>query len=115
VVDRLGVGLDELEHLHDVLTGINAAALPAVLAVPIIVDKRVWGMAAVGSAAADPLPPDTEARIGGFADLVATAIANAATRAELVASRARIVTAGDEARRRLERDLHDGASNGWCH
>ena len=83
--------------------------LRCTVAVPIIVDKRVWGMAAVGSAAPDPLPPDTEARIGDFADLVATAIANAATRAELVASRARIVTAGDEARRRLERDLHDGA------
>jgi signal transduction histidine kinase len=79
------------------------------VAVPIIVDKRVWGIAAVGSTAPDPLPPDTEARIGDFADLVAIAIANAATRAELVASRARIVTAGDEARRRLERDLHDGA------
>jgi PAS domain S-box-containing protein len=83
--------------------------LRCTVAVPIIVDNRVWGMAAVGSAAPDPLPPDTEARIGDFADLVATAIANAATRAELVASRARIVTAGDEARRRLERDLHDGA------
>jgi signal transduction histidine kinase len=44
-----------------------------------------------------------------FADLVSTAIANAATRSELVASRARIVAAADEARRRLERDLHDGA------
>jgi signal transduction histidine kinase len=84
-------------------------SLRCTVAVPIIVDKRVWGMAAVGSAAPDPLPPDTEARIGDFAELVATAIANAATRAELVASRARIVTAGDEARRRLERDLHDGA------
>ena len=57
----------------------------------------------------EPLPPDTEARIGDFADLVATAIANAATRAELIASRARIVAAADDARRRLERDLHDGA------
>jgi GAF domain-containing protein len=83
--------------------------LRCTVAVPIIVDKRVWGMAAVGSGAPDALPADTEARIGDFADLVATAIANAATRAELVASRARIVTAGDEARRRLERDLHDGA------
>jgi signal transduction histidine kinase len=44
-----------------------------------------------------------------FADLVATAIANAATRAELIASRARIVAAADDARRRIERDLHDGA------
>jgi PAS domain S-box-containing protein len=83
--------------------------LRGTVAVPINVDERIWGMAAVGSTAPDGLPPDTEARIGDFADLVATAISNAATRAELVASRARIVTAGDEARRRLERDLHDGA------
>ena len=77
--------------------------------VPIVVGARLWGMAAVASGTAEPLPADTEARVGDFADLVATAIANAATRAELVASRARIVAAGDEARRRLERDLHDGA------
>jgi len=69
----------------------------------------VWGAAIVGSRCAEPLPPDTEARLGDFADLVATAIANAVTRAELLASRARIVAASDEARRRLERDLHDGA------
>ena len=79
------------------------------MAVPIVVDGRVWGMAAVGSAAPEPLPPDTEARIGDFADLVATAIANAATRADLIASRARVVAAADDGRRRLERDLHDGA------
>ena len=83
--------------------------LRCVVAVPIIVDGRVWGMAAVGSSAPEPLPPDTEARLGDFADLVAIAIANAATRAELIASRARIVAATDDARRRLERDLHDGA------
>ena len=67
---------------------------------PIIVDGRVWGMAAIGSSAPEPLPQDTEARMGDFADLVATAIANAATRAELVASRARIVAAADDGRRR---------------
>jgi signal transduction histidine kinase len=55
------------------------------------------------------MPPDTEARVGDFADLVATAIANAEARAALTASRARIVAAGDDARRRIERDLHDGA------
>jgi PAS domain S-box-containing protein len=79
------------------------------VAVPIIVDARVWGMAAVGSLQPEPLPPDTEARMSDFADLVATAVANAATRAELIASRARIVAAADDGRRRLERDLHDGA------
>jgi signal transduction histidine kinase len=83
--------------------------LRCAVAVPIVVEGQVWGMAAVGSSAPEPLPPDTEARVGDFADLVATAIANAATRAELVASRARIVAAADDARRRLERDLHDGA------
>ena len=83
--------------------------LRCTVAVPVIVDGRVWGMAAIGSSAPEPLPQDTEARMGDFADLVATAIANAATRAELVASRARIVAAADDGRRRLERDLHDGA------
>jgi signal transduction histidine kinase len=76
---------------------------------PIVVDARVWGAAIVASSRPEPLPPDTEARVGDFADLVATAIANAATRAELTASRARIVAAADSARRRFERDLHDGA------
>jgi signal transduction histidine kinase len=55
------------------------------------------------------MAPATEARIGDSADLVAIAISNAETRAELTASRARIVTASDQARRRFERDLHDGA------
>jgi signal transduction histidine kinase len=76
---------------------------------PIVVHGRVWGMAGIGSGRPEPPPPDTEARLGDFADLVATALANAATRDELIASRARIVAAADDARRRIERDLHDGA------
>jgi PAS domain S-box-containing protein len=83
--------------------------LRSTVGVPIIVDERVWGMAALGWLRSEPLPADTEARMSDFADLVATAIANAATRAELIASRARIVAAADEGRRRVERDLHDGA------
>jgi signal transduction histidine kinase len=43
-----------------------------------------------------------------FTELVATAIASAESRSQLAASRARIVAASDEARRRVERDLHDG-------
>jgi signal transduction histidine kinase len=69
----------------------------------------VWGRGLIGSSQPEPLPPDTQERVSDFADLVATALANAATRAELIASRARIVAAADDARRRLERDLHDGA------
>ena len=57
---------------------------------------------------AEPLATDTESRIASFAELVATAIANAESRAELMASRARIVAAADATRRRIERDLHDG-------
>jgi signal transduction histidine kinase len=54
------------------------------------------------------LPADTEARLVSFTELVATAVANTDSRAELLASRARIVAAADETRRRIERDLHDG-------
>jgi PAS domain S-box-containing protein len=99
---------------HDNAAGTHAAAIRelgirSAVGVPIIVDGRVWGAAIVGSQQSEPMPSDTEARVGDFADLVTTAIANAATRAELIASRARIVAAADDARRRLERDLHDGA------
>jgi signal transduction histidine kinase len=61
-----------------------------------------------GSTLEEPLPPDAEARLASFTELVAMAIANADSRAELMASRARIVAAADETRRRMERDLHDG-------
>jgi signal transduction histidine kinase len=82
--------------------------LLAAVAMPVHVHGRVWGMIAVGSASG-PLPPNTEQRMTEFTDLVATAVANAQSRAELMSSRARIVAASDEARRRIERDLHDGA------
>jgi signal transduction histidine kinase len=76
---------------------------------PFVVEGRLWGVAIIGWSRPEPLPTDCDARVGDFADLVAMAIANAETRAELTASRARIVAAGDDARRRIERDLHDGA------
>jgi signal transduction histidine kinase/PAS domain-containing protein len=75
---------------------------------PIVVDGRLWGVMAAASTRPEPLPPATESRIAAFTELLGTAIANAHSRAELTASRARIVTATDETRRRLERDLHDG-------
>ncbi|WUU98827.1 AAA family ATPase [Actinoallomurus sp. NBC_01490] len=75
---------------------------------PIVVEGRVWGAIGVGSGR-EPLPPDTEQRLADFTELVATAIANAASRNELTNSRMRIVAAADQARRRIERDLHDGA------
>jgi signal transduction histidine kinase len=78
------------------------------VATPIHVEGRLWGEFAVLSARGR-LRPDTEQRMTDFAEIVATAIANAEQRAQLAASRARVVTAADETRRRLERDLHDGA------
>ena len=86
---------------------IRSLGLRAGVGVPIVVGGRLWGAAIVASTRA--LSPDTEARVGDFTELVATAIANADARAELTASRARIVAAGDNARRRFERNLHDGA------
>ncbi|MCU1450509.1 MAG: hypothetical protein JWP02_2679, partial [Acidimicrobiales bacterium] len=78
------------------------------VAAPVIIEGRVWGLILAGSSREAPLPPDAEARLAEFTDLVAAAIANAESRAEVAASRARIVAAADESRRRIERDLHDG-------
>src|SRR5258705_583688 len=76
---------------------------------PIVVDGKEWGAAVASSCHDQPFPADTDARLTDFAELVAMAIANAQARSDLDASRTRIVTAADDARRRLERDLHDGA------
>jgi signal transduction histidine kinase len=76
---------------------------------PIVVGGRTWGVIAASTRREAPFPPHIESRIGEFTELVATAVANAQARADLVASRARLLTAGDEARRRVVRDLHDGA------
>jgi signal transduction histidine kinase len=61
-----------------------------------------------GTAQEEPLPRTTESRLSQFTELMATAVANAESKTELAASRRRIVAASDEARRRFERDLHDG-------
>ncbi|MCU1662013.1 MAG: histidine kinase,GAF protein, partial [Pseudonocardia sp.] len=77
------------------------------VATPIVVEGRLWGGIGIGTRRGH-FPADTEQRMAGFTELVGTAIANADSRAQLTAPRARIVAAADEARRRIERDLHDG-------
>jgi signal transduction histidine kinase len=76
---------------------------------PITVAGRLWGVIVVASTGHQILPAGTEDRLADFTELVATAITNADAQAELTASRARVVATADETRRRIERDLHDGA------
>ena len=96
---------------HDNAAGLAAEYIREIgicssVGAPIIVDGRLWGVAVVGSSRPEPLPSDTEARVGDFADLVATAIANAHTHAELTASRVRVVAA--------ERTAPGAVSNAIC-
>jgi PAS domain S-box-containing protein len=99
----------DFEHMSgpmaDLLREIGAVSS---VGAPIVVEGRQWGFVTVTDTN-KPLPIDAEKRLEKFAELLGTAIANADSRAELAASRARIVAAGDDARRRIERDLHDGA------
>ncbi len=99
----------DFEHVSgqmaDVLREIGAVSN---VGAPIVVEGKQWGFVTVTDVNRR-LPADAERRLEKFAELLGTAIANADSRAQLAASRARIVAAGDDARRRIERDLHDGA------
>ena len=101
-------------------TGSFAASLQelgvqSAVSAPIVVDGRLWGALSTASLRPEPIPADTEARMGPFTELVATAVSNIEARSELAASRARIVAAADEERRRVVRDLHDGAQQRLVH
>jgi len=93
----------------------SAHRIRGVVVSPILVEGRLWGAYAVAAMGDEQLPVDTESRLGQFTELMATAIANADSREQLTASRARLVTAGIEARRRVVRDLHDGAQQRLVH
>jgi signal transduction histidine kinase len=80
-----------------------------VVACPIRVEDRLWGAMSILFRGSEPPPEDTEDRMRQFVELVGCTIAQAESRAELIASRARVVASSDAARRRIERDLHDGA------
>jgi len=81
----------------------------AAVAAPVLVGGRLWGALGAATRSDEPMPAGLEQRLCDFAELVAQALANADAREQLAASRARIVEAGDVERRRLERNLHDGA------
>jgi signal transduction histidine kinase len=100
--------IDDFGQASDVYgDAIRRLGLLSSVAAPIVAEGHIWGGIAVGTRR-EHLPADTEQRLAGFTELLGTAIANADSRAELTASRARIVAAADDARRRIERDLHDG-------
>lgn len=97
--DHVGGALSAWAKEHRICSSVGS---------PIVVEGRPWGAIVAFSGAAAPRPDDTEQRLLGFTELVAMAIANTESRAQLAASRARVVAAADETRRRIERDLHDG-------
>jgi len=99
---------------YDEVSGTLAATLVSAgyrsaVAAPVNVAGRVWGVLAAASTSDEPLPGGIEQRLCDFADLVAQALANADAYEKLAASRARLMEVADAERRRLERNLHDGA------
>jgi signal transduction histidine kinase len=85
---------------------LRVEGLGTIVGGPIIVEGVLWGVILV--VADQLLQDDTETRLTDFTHLVASSISNVHARDSLIASRARIVTASDETRRRIERNLHDG-------
>jgi PAS domain S-box-containing protein len=94
---------------------IGRLAFSAGVGAPIVVEGRLWGVTVANWTDDERPPPDTEQRMAQFTELLGTAIANADSRDQLTASRARLLTAADEARRRVVRDLHDGAQQRLVH
>ncbi|MEV6929107.1 GAF domain-containing sensor histidine kinase [Dactylosporangium sp. NPDC051485] len=101
--------MDSYEDTNGPLaTFLREQGIRSAVGAPIYVEGRLWGAATASMLRNEPLPSDAEARLADCTDLVATAIANAEARSELIDSRARLVLATDQTRRRIERDLHDG-------
>jgi signal transduction histidine kinase len=100
VIEREPPDVQEMMRFDGVASGVAA---------PIVVSGRLWGTISISVAAPDAFGAEVETQVSEFTKLVAVALANAEAREELAASRARIVQAGDAERRRLERNLHDGA------
>jgi signal transduction histidine kinase len=88
---------------------VGADRMVSMVGVPIVVDGSVWGFMVAGKGSGEAIPAGAEVRLARFTELLATAVSNATIRDDLIASRARVVAAADETRRRIERDLHDGA------
>jgi signal transduction histidine kinase len=112
---RRAVRIDWSDVTGTIATLLRDVGIRSSIGSPILVDGCLWGALAVHTRRPQPFPPDTESRLENFTELVATAISNIEARAELAASRARIVAAADAERRRAVRDLHDGAQQRLVH
>jgi signal transduction histidine kinase len=93
----------------DLASLLKRIGLRAAVAAPVLRRGEIWGVIVAAGPDEEALPPGSERRLTGLADLLTQALANDDARADLAASRRRLVEAGDEARRRLERTLHEGA------
>jgi signal transduction histidine kinase/PAS domain-containing protein len=108
--------MENYEGTHGAIAElVHTLGVRASVGAPIIVDGRLWGVVIANWKGEESPPADTEERMAQFAELLDTAIAKADSRDQLIASRARLLTAGDEARRRVVRDLHDGAQQRLVH
>ncbi|WP_270045980.1 GAF domain-containing protein [Solirubrobacter ginsenosidimutans] len=96
-------------------TRLREGGVRSAVGAPIVVEGRLWGAIIASTRQDEPLPTEVEFRVAEFTELLATAISNVQAWADLAASRARIVTAADEERRRVVRDLHDGAQQRLVH
>ncbi|MFF1658917.1 CHASE3 domain-containing protein [Streptomyces sp. NPDC058255] len=102
------VNEDQWSGMSDPITDrLREVGIRSMVASPITIEGHLWGVVTVLTKRG-PFPSGTADRMADFTELVATAVGNAESRAELAASRRRIVAAADETRRRIERDLHDG-------
>ncbi|MEA2293545.1 MAG: hypothetical protein QOE86_1184 [Solirubrobacteraceae bacterium] len=118
IVRRAGrpARMDHRDRAHGAIAEIGRSiGVRASVGAPIVVDGRLWGVAVATWKGEQSPPADTEKRMAQFSELLDTAIANADSRDQLDASRARLVTEADEARRRVVRDLHDGAQQRLVH
>jgi signal transduction histidine kinase len=109
----LRTGMAQRVEAYDEASGglaeaMRSAGYRSAVAAPVTVAGGLWG-ALVAAASDAPLPDDLEQQLCDFADLVGQALANADARERLAASRAELVEVSDTERRRLERNLHDGA------
>jgi GAF domain-containing protein len=113
---RAPARMDDYSASHGAMGDVaRTLGIRTAVGAPIVVEGDLWGVA-IAYWRTDRLPrADTEERMAKFAQLLETAIANADSRDQLTASRARLLTAADDARRRVVRDLHDGAQQRLVH